>query len=91
MIVHGKPGAPFLLATANTEVEIALGALGVLRLDPGSPTFLATGSVGGDGSSIVSVTLPTDLALLGHTGLAQAASGFPLRLGNLERVVVTDL
>ncbi|MFT5292254.1 MAG: hypothetical protein ACI8QS_000355 [Planctomycetota bacterium] len=91
LVVNGKPGAPFLVVNANTEVEVPIGALGVLRLDPGSLSLLATGSVGSEGSTVLQIALPADLALLGQTGLAQAGIGYPLRLSNLERVVFTDL
>ncbi len=91
LVVSGKPGAPFLVVNANTEVEIPIGAVGVLRLGPGSLSLLATGSLGNDGSTVLRIALPMDLALLGQTGLAQAGIGFPLRLSSLERVAFTDL
>jgi hypothetical protein len=89
--LHGAPGSPWVLAGSAQAAQIPLGAFGTLLLDPTTLVVLGQGLQDANGEAHKTFQVPHDPSLVGAELRAQALLGVPLQLGNLERVLFTNL
>ena len=90
--LYGAPGGAWLLGVAGAPAIQPLPPFGTLRLDPGSLTLPAAGSLDGDGTAAATFAVAPNPALVGLTLYWQAAVDSPtLRLTNLDLTLFTAL
>jgi len=89
--VFGAPSSPWFLAASPGTAEIALGAFGVLRLDPSVLWPLGGGAVPTSGVTTITIPVPNHPSLAGVSVHWQALTGSPLTLTNRESTTVTTL